>query len=390
MNISVISERWWPDGTGGVLASHLIAKLLQDTGFKLTVVHGTKEPEKLSGVRYVYTSLLSVRDKHRLWLNCSILAREHRFRRLINSSDVVYIPRYCYPLIPVAKKLGKRVVIHLHDYQPVSYNSIVFSEQVRSRINSVGFEVLEHGSVARALFAGFTSPMNRLCRVWLRDVDVIICVSRRQYEIVKFMLPELADKIKIVYNPPPAIPMVEKRLERPTFMYLGGESYVKGFHVFLKASWKLLERYPNVRFLLTQKFRDSTVSVIERLEKTYNLLGYLEYEEVLKLHSITHALLFSSIWEEPLPYVVMEAMLMGTIPIASKVGGVPEIVGETYAEKMLFEPGNVEELLNKMESVLTMSSEQIANVGRRLREAILKKFDPEVIKRKLIKVFSAE
>ncbi|MEM2196985.1 MAG: glycosyltransferase family 4 protein, partial [Sulfolobales archaeon] len=134
----------------------------------------------------------------------------------------------------------------------------------------------------------------------------------------------------------------------------------------------------------------STVSVIERLEKTYNLLGYLEYEEVLKLHSITHALLFSSIWEEPLPYVVMEAMLMGTIPIASKVGGVPEIVGETYAEKMLFEPGNVEELLNKIESVLTMSSEQIANVGRRLREAILKKFDPEVIKRKLIKVFSAE
>ncbi|MEM2297824.1 MAG: glycosyltransferase family 4 protein [Ignisphaera sp.] len=388
--VLIVSERWWPDGTGGILASHLIARLLQDAGFKLTVVHGTREPEKLSGVRYVYSSLLSVRDKHRLWLNCSILTKEHWFRKLIDSSDIVYVPRYCYPLIPVAKKLGKRVVVHLHDYQPVSYNSIVFSEHVRSRVNTVSFEVLEHGSVARALFAGFTSPMNRLCRVWLKDVDAIICVSRRQYEIIKSMLPELADKIKIVYNPPPAIPMVEKRLERPTFMYLGGESYVKGFHVFLKASRKLLKRYPNVRFLLTQKFRNSTVSVIERLEKAYNLHGYLEYEEVLKLHSITYALLFPSIWEEPLPYAVMEAMLMGTIPIASKVGGIPEIVGGTYAEKMLFKPGNIEELLNKIESVLTMSSEQIANVGHRLREAILKKFDPEVIKRKLIKVFSAE
>ncbi|MEM2550488.1 MAG: glycosyltransferase family 4 protein, partial [Nitrososphaerota archaeon] len=250
-----------------------------------------------------------------------------------------------------------------------------------------GFEVLEHGSVARALFAGFTSPMNRLCRVWLRDVDVIICVSRRQYEIVKFMLPELADKIKIVYNPPPAIPMVEKRLERPTFMYLGGESYVKGFHVFLKASWKLLERYPNVRFLLTQKFRDSTVSVIERLEKTYNLLGYLEYEEVLKLHSITHALLFPSIWEEPLPYVVMEAMLMGTIPIASKVGGVPEIVGETYAEKMLFEPRDVDEFVERMKYVLSMTQEELKDIGLSLREVALRRFDQEFVRNELVRAF---
>ncbi|MCR8456045.1 MAG: hypothetical protein QXJ52_05930 [Candidatus Korarchaeota archaeon] len=58
--VLIISERWWPDGTGGVLASHLIAKLLRDAGFKLTVVHGTREPEKPSGVRYVCTSLLSM------------------------------------------------------------------------------------------------------------------------------------------------------------------------------------------------------------------------------------------------------------------------------------------------------------------------------------------
>ena len=95
--------------------------------------------------------------------------------------------------------LGKNVV-HLHDYQPVSYNSIVFSEQTRSGVDAVNFETLEHGSVARALFAGFTSPMNRLCRVWLRDADVIICVSRRQAEIISRLAPELTGKLKVVYN----------------------------------------------------------------------------------------------------------------------------------------------------------------------------------------------
>ncbi|MEM0253533.1 MAG: hypothetical protein QXK78_03125 [Candidatus Bathyarchaeia archaeon] len=113
MNISVVSERWWPDGSGGILASHIIAGLLQGAGFKLTVVHGTKEPIRLNGVRCVYSSLLSVRDKHRLWLNCSILARKHWFRELTSSSDVVYVPRYCYPLIPVAKRPSKMVCLVL-------------------------------------------------------------------------------------------------------------------------------------------------------------------------------------------------------------------------------------------------------------------------------------
>lgn len=384
--VLIISERWWPDGTGGILASHLIARLLRDAGFKLTIVHGTRKPVRLNGVRYVYSSLLSVRDKHRLWLSCSILVRKHWFRKLINSSDVVYIPRYCYPLIPVAKRFGKRVVVHLHDYQPVSYNSIVFSEQiVRSRVNAVSFEVLEHGSVARALLAGFTSPMNGLCRVWLRDSDIIICVSRRQAEIIGKMAPELAGKLRVIYNPLPDIPLVEKRLSDPTFLYLGGNKYVKGFHLFLKASWKLLKKDPHARFLLTQRFRDPTVSAINRLGKAYNLLGHLEYEKVLKLHSITHALLFPSIWEEPLPYAVMESMVVGTLPIASKIGGVPEILAGTPAEGLMCEPNDVEVFAELMEYVLSMTQEELKDIGLSLREAALRRFNQKSIRNGLVK-----
>jgi glycosyltransferase involved in cell wall biosynthesis len=41
----------------------------------------------------------------------------------------------------------------------------------------------------------------------------------------------------------------------------------------------------------------------------------LLHEEVVKLH----VLLFSSIWEESLPHAVIESMLMGTIPVATRV-----------------------------------------------------------------------
>ena len=390
--VLVVSERWWPDGSGGILASHLIAGLLRDAGFKLTIVHGTREPLRLNGVRYVYSSLLSVRDKHRLWLNCLILARKHWFRKLISRSDVVYIPRYCYPLIPVAKRFGKRVVVHLHDYQPVSYNSIVFSEQAKGRVNVVSFEVLEHGSIARALFAGFTSPVNGLCRVWLRDADAVICVSMGQAELISELASELTEKLKVVYNPLPNIPLVEKNLGDLTFLYLGGDSYVKGFHIFLRASQEVLKRDLNVKFLLAGGFKDVNRLIIEKLNRSfkraYNLLGYLKHEGVSKLYSISHALLFPSICEEPLPYAVLEAMLTGTIPIASEVGGVPEIVGGTLAERFMFKPRDVDGLIDRMEAVLAMSSSDVMNVGLKLREAVLRRFSIEDTKKRLLEVFS--
>jgi len=79
---------------------------------------------------------------------------------------------------------------------------------------------------------------------------------------------------------------------------------------------------------------------------------------------------------------------MGTIPIASRIGGVPEIVEGTYAEEILFEAGNVEESVDRMESILTMSKERIKDVGFGLREATLKRFDSEITKRDLIRIFS--
>ncbi|MEM2486910.1 MAG: glycosyltransferase family 4 protein [Candidatus Bathyarchaeia archaeon] len=390
-HLLIVSEQWWPDGSGGVLASHLIARLLQDAGFRLTVVHGTEEPVRLNGVRYAYSSLLSVRDKHRLWLNCSILARKHWFRKLISRSNVVYIPRYCYPLIPIAKRLGRRVVVHLHDYQPVSYNSIVFSEQARSGVNVVNFEVLEHGSIARALFAGFTSPMNRLCRVWLKDADAVICVSMRQAELIGELAPELTEKLKVVYNPLPNIPLVEKNLGDSTFLYLGGDSYVKGFPIFLRASQEILKRNLNVKFLLAGGFKDVNRLIIEELNRSfkraYSLLGYLKHEEVSKLYSISYALLFPSTCEEPLPYAVLEAMLSGTIPIASKVGGVHEIVRGTRAEGFLFTPGDAGEIVDRVEAILSMHKEQLIDLGVELRESVLKRFDNERIKQQLLVLF---
>jgi glycosyltransferase involved in cell wall biosynthesis len=79
-------------------------------------------------------------------------------------------------------------------------------------------------------------------------------------------------------------------------------------------------------------------------------------------------------------------MLMGTLPVASRVGGIPEIVGGTYAERLT--PGHSEEMADRMEIVLSLSQNQLADIGSTLRESVVKRFNNEVIKKQLLEVFS--
>jgi glycosyltransferase involved in cell wall biosynthesis len=112
-------------------------------------------------------------------------------------------------------------------------------------------------------------------------------------------------------------------------------------------------------------------------------LNRLPHEKYLKLHENAWGLLFPSMCEEPLPYTIVESMLIGTMPIAAGVGGVPEIVRGSPAEEYLFMPGNINELVDKVEGLLSLSREDILNAGLTLREHALELFNGEEIEDKM-------
>ncbi len=94
MNTAIISEQVWPEGTGGILASYLITRILSDAGYEITVFHGTKGAKSIEGIHFIYSNFLSVRNKYGLWLRCSVLANQSWFLELLSKSDIIYIPRY--------------------------------------------------------------------------------------------------------------------------------------------------------------------------------------------------------------------------------------------------------------------------------------------------------
>jgi len=79
--------------------------------------------------------------------------------------------------------------------------------------------------------------------------------------------------------------------------------------------------------------------------------------------------------------MVLEAMLMGTLPIASRVGGIPEIIEGTYAERLMFRPGCPDEMADRMEMrSIFVSRSTSFDIGSKLRKSMLKRFSNEVTK----------
>jgi len=400
-SILVFSEKYWPYG-GAELATHLILKLLRDEGFDITVVTGTIKLEPIGGIRYIYSSSLDTSSKIHLWKNLIELRSARWLNELVKRSDLIYITRLAYPFIPLAKKYKKKVVVHLHNYQPIAYCSVILhpykenhdASFLRDVKASLRFEILEHESPCKALLSSLATPLNRLSRLWTAEADEVICVSKRQAEIIRREASELAKKVMVIYNPLPNIQFPNlKTVNEPCFLYVGGSSYLKGVHILAEASTQLL-KHNKCKFMLTNMTGRRWQPLFKALNNLFNgsfsMFNRLSYESLLRMHSEVTALVFPSIWEEPLPYSILEAMLAGTIPIASRTGGIPEIVQGTFAEKTLFTPSSVDELIDRMEFTLSLSHEQLANIGFGLREQLLKKNNHRKIRKELLKVFSSD
>jgi glycosyltransferase involved in cell wall biosynthesis len=381
--ILVLTKLFWPQGSGGELATHLIVKDTLSRHFDVIIVSGTRSPEPgiLKHARYVYWSALEASYKPVEWVKA--FTSIGWIRRLVKEANVVYIPSHTLISLAISvKKINPttRIVLHLHNYQLLTYTSILLAGREPDVATDVIVELGEHKSLIRALLAGFGHYLNYINRLAASIADRIICVSHRQCEVITRHMPGIKGKTEVIYNPPPPLPPISKRIsDEPVLIYAGGASYTKGFQTLLKALAKILGKHRAKAYVIlgeaSPKEKDFVMKLAEKVNKKLIPLDRLPHNEYLKLHEYAWALLFPSISEEPLGYAVVESMLIGTIPVASRVGGVPEIVAGTIAERFLFEPGNVEEFVDRIESLVSLSKGEVMDIGMKLKERASKLFD---------------
>jgi len=105
-SILIISELFYPEGGGAGKATYLVLRYLVEYNFKITVLASTRDPIKIPGVKYYITLLLQHADRVTKLIRLKLFANNSISTKLLCDHDVLYIPLYAYPLIPIAKQKG--------------------------------------------------------------------------------------------------------------------------------------------------------------------------------------------------------------------------------------------------------------------------------------------
>jgi len=328
MRLLLCSEVFYPFGSGGELATYLWTRLLSRyvrvTLVTARISREVKDELKALGVNVILLEGVDVSTRMRFWL--SLKKHYDSLRKLISDHDLILIPRLSYPLIPIAKSEGRPVIVHLHDYVAIDPSGIALAPHLRYSM----IDVLGMRDYIRRLLA---IPIWRNIIKYLDIVNSVIFVSERQKDIICSKRPSLCKEYEVIYNPLPKISTktltslpynLERAINHKEYvLFCGGFSKVKGFNI-VKILAKIFSKY-NIMTIITKTNASS-------YDENLNILTVprLNYDEYLLLLKSAKALLHPSIYEEPLPYAVLEALVMNTPVIATDVGGIPEILGREY------------------------------------------------------------
>lgn len=122
------------------------------------------------------------------------------------------------------------------------------------------------------------------------------------------------------------------------------------------------------------------------LESHIQFLGLRSQEELSVLMAAARMLVLPSI-EETTPMVVAEAQVLGKPVVATRVGGVPEMV-EDGVTGLLVEPDDVPALAVAIRRLMTNSRERDA-IGVRAREWSRARYHPDVVARQTVDAYEA-
>lgn len=187
-------------------------------------------------------------------------------------------------------------------------------------------------------------------RYALKKVDSVICVSDyiRRSAIRHF--PQYADKFIVVFNatdPDVFKPYGEEAIKQLTkfvalepdkkyLLYVGRLTEIKGIHILIRAFEEIHQRLPNTKLIIVgSSFFEGAVKTdyeqtLTALAKPVNqhiiFTGYIPHEKLKYLYSAADVVVLPSVWQDPCPLVVLEAMASGTCLVSSAVGGIPEVV----------------------------------------------------------------
>jgi len=328
-----------------------------------------------------FLTLLQTANPWAYWKLRKVL---HEFR-----PDVVHSRTFLTQLSPLILPLLKNIpsMYHVEILRPVCpINSKVLPDRSICRFRA-GIACYHHGCLPlRSLLPQMLALW--LWRKWRGNFDRFIAIS---HSVRQYLLDDGIESVETIWEPVSARPPRPSLLSPPTVAFAGRLVWEKGVDVLLKSFKKLLIYIPEARLILVGegKQRSSLIKLISdlRISSHVTMTGYLPRSEMEILFDSAWVQVVPSIWVEAFGCVTAEAMIRGTAVVASRIGGLAEIVqhGKTG---LLVPPKDVDALTGALNQIL-QNRELAEQMGREGRKYALKHFNYEEFLDKILLLYES-
>lgn len=219
-------------------------------------------------------------------------------------------------------------VIHAHDW--LTYPAGIMAKQLSGKPLVVHVHATEFDRSGENI----NQAVYDIERKGMEEADAIVSVSgfTKQIIIDRYGIP--ADKITIVHN---GVLANEPRRKSKTpakkkdkiVTFLGRVTFQKGPDYFVEAAAKVLNKYPDVRFVMAGS-GDMLTRMIKRVAQLrigsrFHFTGFLKGTEIDKMFGMSDVYVMPSV-SEPFGISPLEAIRSGVPVIISKQSGVSEVL----------------------------------------------------------------
>ena len=304
MRILFWTREFWP-GIGGVevLAAKLLPAL-QARGYEFVVV----TPSKQAGVPDA--------DQYK-----GIPVYRFPFRSAENYADINSVIELRQKVAKLKKAFAPDL-IHLN-----SLDVGDFFHLTTVQAYPCSSLVTLHGDWPRLAGKG-----NCLAEQTLRSADWVAACSAAILRTAREAVPEIFSKSSVVYNgrEMPPIQPAPVSFDPPVVLCIGRLVNEKGFDLVVNAFASVLKSFPQARLMIAgdgpaRLGLEQAVGQLG-LERVVQFIGWVEPDEVAGFVNSSTLVVVPSRWEEPFGLVALEAALMGRAVVATRVGGLPEVV----------------------------------------------------------------
>lgn len=224
----------------------------------------------------------------------------------------------------------------------------------------------------------------RLLRRWRGHLDRVVANSEATRGALEA---EGYENVAVIpCGVPRAAPPTEPRADAPTVCFCGRLTRQKGVHVLL-AAWDVVRRHvPDARLLIVGDGPER-----QRLEQSappgVSFLGHLPHAEAGRVVGAAWVQAVPSLGFESFGMVAVEAMMRGTAVVASRAGGLPEVVtdGDTGT---LVPPGDADALAAALTALL-LDRGRRERMGERGRRSAEERFAVELYVDRFVALYEA-